>query len=119
MRRVTVHDHGPVVVIEVDGDLDTIAGHDLRKALETVLQTTTGTINLDLSRVGAADADGIVTLTWCSRAAIAVGRRLMWSRCSQPLAADLRASHRRAHGNRHEQPTRPESPKRSSCSTHP
>ena len=90
MRRVTVHDHGQVAVIEVDGDLDTITGHDLRRALATVLRTTTGLINLDLSRVSLVDEDGIETLTWCSQAAISGGRRLMWSGCSQPLAERLR-----------------------------
>lgn len=92
MRRVTVHDHGQVAVIEVDGDLDTITGHDLRRALGTVLRTTTGLINLDLSRVRLVDEDGIDTLTWCSQAAISAGRRLMWSGCSQPLAERLRAT---------------------------
>lgn len=92
MRRVTVHDGGRVVVIEVEGYLDAVTGHDLRNALGTVLETTTGTINLDLSRVAFADEDGIEALAWCSQVAISAGRRLMWSHSSQPLVAQLRAS---------------------------
>lgn len=92
MRRVTLHNHNQVAVIEVDGDLDLVAAHDLRHALCTVLRTTTGVINLDLSQVATADDDGIAVLEWCSKRAITARRRLMWSGCSLPLTAHLRAS---------------------------
>ena len=90
MRRVTLHHHGPAGVVEVDGALDTVAGHDLRHEFAHALRSTTGVLSLDLSRVSAADDDGVAALRWCSEQAIAARRVLMWSTCSRPLARLLR-----------------------------
>lgn len=80
------------VCIEVEGDLDVVAAHDLRQVLRTALRTATGTIIFDFSSVTSADADGISALTWCSDRAVEARRRLMWSRCSQPMRRDVHAA---------------------------
>ena len=90
MRRVTLHHHGPAGVVEVDGALDLVAGHDLRRVFTHALRTTSGVLSLDLSRVTAADDGGVAALRWCSEQAIAARRVLTWSTCSQPLVRDLR-----------------------------
>ena len=90
MRRVLLHEHHETVVIEVDGALDAVGAHDLRKALVAVLQGAPGDIELDLSRVTYADDYGVSTLSWCSEQALAAGRTLSWSSCSQALTQDLR-----------------------------
>lgn len=74
----------------VDGDLDVVAAHDLRRALDDALRTTTGPVTFDFSRVASADAAGIAALAWCSERAIHARRVLWWSACSQPLRRDLR-----------------------------
>ena len=90
MRRVSVH-KGPQqsVALEVDGVLDLVAGHDLRRLFDSALRTAPGVITFDLSRVSAADDDGVAALAWCCARACAVRRRLMWDRCSQPLRRRL------------------------------
>jgi anti-anti-sigma regulatory factor len=90
MRRVVLHEHHESVVIEVDGALDAVGAHDLRKLLVAVLQGAPGDIELDLSRVISADDHGVSALRWCSEQALAAGRTLSWSSCSQALAQDLR-----------------------------
>lgn len=91
MLRVTLHHHGPAGVVEIDGTLDIVAGYDLRRVFGHALRSTTGVLSLDLSRVSAADDDGVAALRWCSEQAIAERRVLMWATCSRPLARDLRA----------------------------
>ena len=66
MRRVTLHHHGPAGVVEIDGTLDIVAGYDLRRVFGHALRSTTGALSLDLSRVSAADDDGVAALRWCS-----------------------------------------------------
>lgn len=90
MRRVAVYELYESVVIEVDGDLDAVGAHDLRKVLCATLRGAPGDIVLDLSRVTSADDHGVSTLSWCSERAIAAGRTLTWSSCSQALTRDLR-----------------------------
>jgi anti-anti-sigma factor len=91
MRRVAVHRSPEAVTIEVEGDLDLVTAHDLRRAVSAVLQGGPGDIVLDLSRVTSADDYGASALMWCSEQALAAGRLLSWSSCSQPLGRDLRA----------------------------
>ena len=90
MRRVAVYELYESVVIEVDGDLDAVGAHDLRKVLCATLQGAPGDIVLDLSRVTSADDHGVSTLSWCSEQALAAGQTLTWSSCSQALTRDLR-----------------------------
>lgn len=100
MRRVFVHHLPDVVVIEVEGDLDLINGHDLRKVLAATLQGPPSDIVLDLSRVTSADEYGVSALSWCSEQSLSTGRTLTWSSCSRPLGQDLErviaARHERA-----------------------
>jgi len=90
MRRVSLHDHEHAVIVEIEGDLDIVAGHDLRHAFSFALQSTAGPVSFDLSRVSAADDHGIAALSWCCDQAIAAQRVLSWFTCSQPLIDDLR-----------------------------
>ena len=88
-------------VIEVDGVLDAVASHDLRSLLARLLATGHHHVQLDLSRVTYADADGIAGLAWCSEHAIETDTVLTWRGCSQPVLAALqgeriRSQHRGA-----------------------
>jgi len=96
---VTVRALDRAQVIEVDGDLDVIGGHDLRQAFSAALRTSTGDVALDLSSVTAVDDLGAASLEWCSAQAIEARRILTWTACSQPLVRDLRA--RSASPSRH------------------
>jgi len=89
MRRVTLRPLGHCAVIEVDGALDVVSGHDLRQVFAEALHCTDGTLYLDLSRVTLGDDHGVAALTGCSDQAISARRVLMWSACSRPLVRDL------------------------------
>lgn len=91
MRRVVLHEFHESVGIEVDGALDAVGAFDLRRVLSAALQGAPGDIVLDLSRVTSADEHGVGTLSWCSEQALAAGRTLSWSSCSQALTRDLRS----------------------------
>ena len=81
MCRVTLRPLGPAAVIEVDGALDIVGGHDLRRVFAEALRSTDGTLFLDLSRVTAGRTrPGVAALTGCSEQAISA-RVLMWSAC--------------------------------------
>lgn len=97
MSRVTVHVLDRYVVLEVDGALDAITGHDLRRVFASMLRSSVGEMTLDLSRVTAVTGDGVRALDWCSEHAIAAGRTLTWTGCSPPLTRDLQAQVRSAH----------------------
>lgn len=90
MRRIVLHELHESVLIEVDGALDAVGAYDLRRVLVAALQGAPGDIVLDLSRVTFADDHGVSTLSWCSEQALAAGRTLSWSSCSQALTRDLR-----------------------------
>lgn len=89
---LSVYQLGGSTVIEVDGDLDIVAAHDLRRAYADAELATDGALEMDLSRVSAADHAGIDALSWCVTRAVATRRTLSWSTCSQPLAGAIRAS---------------------------
>ena len=55
MCRVTLRPLGHAAVIEVDGALDIVGGHDLRQVFAEALRSTDGTLFLDLSRVTVGD----------------------------------------------------------------
>ena len=90
MQHVTTHHLGRTVVVELDGRLDVVAGHDLRRVLEELLVTAPATISMDLSRVTGVDEDGHAALSWCTDRAVAARRVLLWSSCSAPMVRDLR-----------------------------
>jgi len=94
MCRVTLRPLGHAAVIEVDGALDIVGGHDLRQVFAEALRSTDGTLFLDLSRVTVGDDHGVAALTGCSEQAISARRVLMWSACSRPLVRALGASRR-------------------------
>ena len=91
-------------MIEVDGDLDIVTAHDLRRAYADAELLSERTIEMDLSRVGAADLAGIDTLAWCVERAVATRTTLTWSTCSQPLTGAISAS---ARTTRARVPSRP------------
>jgi len=91
---VSVHQRGGTTVIEVDGDLDIVTAHDLRRAYADAELLCDRTIEMDLSRVGAADSAGIDALAWCVERAVATRTTLTWSTCSQPLTGAISASAR-------------------------
>jgi ABC-type transporter Mla MlaB component len=89
MRRVTAREESDRVTIEVDGELDTVASHDLRAAMVRFADQAR-TLTFDLTRVAGVDADGVRALEWCSRLAIERRTVLRWSGCSGPLLDALR-----------------------------
>lgn len=91
---VSAHQRGGTTVIEVDGDLDIVTAHDLRRTYADAELSADATIEMDLSRVGAADHAGIDTLAWCVERAFATRTTLTWSTCSQPLTGAISASAR-------------------------
>lgn len=91
---VSAHQRGGTTVIEVDGDLDIVTAHDLRRAYADAELLCDRTIEMDLSRVGAADRAGIDALAWCVERAVITRTTLTWSTCSQPLTEAISASAR-------------------------
>lgn len=77
------------MTIEVDGELDAVASHDLRVAMLGFADQAR-TLTFDLTRVTGVDADGVRALEWCSRLAIERRTVLRWSGCSGPLLDALR-----------------------------
>ena len=92
MPRVTTRHLGHAVVLEVDGPLDVVTGHDLRRTLDDVLLTGPATVSMDLSRVTGVDDDGRTALARCAERAVATRTVLLWSSCSAPLVRDLRSA---------------------------
>lgn len=83
-------------VVEVDGALDAVSGHDLRRHVARLFEGGAHHVRLDLSQVTTADSDGIAGLAWCSDHAVAVGGVLTWSRCSTALLVALHRDPRRS-----------------------
>lgn len=86
---------GADCVVLVDGQLDVVSAHDLRRALAGQYADGHRHVHLDLSGVTSADAAGIAGLSACSDLAITEGRVLTWSRCSRPLLDALTEGARR------------------------
>ena len=82
-------------VVEVDGVLDAVSAHDLRRLLEQLYAAGSRHVRLDLSRVTYADVDGLAGLAWCSAHAVASDRVLTWSRVSTALLVALHHHPRR------------------------
>jgi hypothetical protein len=97
---VIVHRAAHHTVIEVDGHLGLVAAHDLRRAYAGAERDGGSAITMDLSRVAAADPEGIAALDWCVRQAVATGTTLTWSTCSRPLAASIDAEVRAGRARR-------------------
>ena len=91
MPGITTHRLGRTVVVELDGRLDVVSGHDLRRVFEELLVTAPTTIAMDLSRVTSVDEEGHAALTWCTERAVAARHVLLWSSCSAPMVRDLRS----------------------------
>lgn len=89
MRGIAVREVDGTIVVEVDGVLDIVTGHDLRRLVATSGDGKDRTVVLDLTRVGAIDADGVAALAWCSEWAIQQRTVLRWSGCSGPTLAAL------------------------------
>jgi anti-anti-sigma regulatory factor len=89
MRSISVQEFDGAVVLEVDGVLDIVTGHDLRRLVAGSGDGSDRTVVLDLTRVGVIDADGVAALRWCSEWAIRQRRVLRWSGCSGPARAAL------------------------------
>ena len=47
MRRVSLHEHDHAVIVEIEGELDIVAGHDLRQVFSLALHSTTGPVSFD------------------------------------------------------------------------
>lgn len=90
MRSISVQEFDNTVVIEVDGVLDIVTGHDLRRLVAGSENGSDRTVVLDLTRVGVVDADGVAALQWCSDWATRERKVLRWSGCSGPTRAALR-----------------------------
>jgi hypothetical protein len=89
MRSISVQDFDGAVVLEVDGVLDIVSGHDLRRLVARSGHGSDRTVVLDLTRVGVIDADGVAALQWCTDWAIGQRKVLRWSGCSAPTRAAL------------------------------
>jgi anti-anti-sigma regulatory factor len=100
MRSISVREFDGTVVVEVEGVLDIVAGHDLRRLVAQIGDRSNRTVVLDLTRVGAVDADGIGALEWCSDWAIEQCKVLRWSGCSGPTRATLARRPRPSQGPR-------------------
>ena len=98
MRQIRTRLSGSRVVVDVDGRLDAVNGHDLQRAVESAWADGSPHVHLDLSQIYEADADGLAALARCSAHAVTLRHVLTWSRCSPPLLRALRA---------HEQTTPP------------
>lgn len=95
MRGISAQEHDGTLVVEVEGVLDVVTGHDLRRLVASRGDGPERTVVLDLTRVGAVDADGVAALQWCSDWAIQRRKVLRWSGCSGPTRAAL-AQHPRS-----------------------
>lgn len=89
MRSISVQECDGTVVLEVDGVLDIVTGHDLRRLVARSGDDSDRTVVLDLTRVGVIDADGVAALRWCSEWAMRQRKVLRWSSCSSPTRAAL------------------------------
>lgn len=89
MRSISSQEFDRTVVVEVDGVLDIVTGHDLRRLVAESGDGSDRTVVLDLTRVGAVDADGVAALQWCCDWAIRQRKVLRWSGCSGPTRAAL------------------------------
>jgi anti-anti-sigma regulatory factor len=89
MRSIRAQELDGTVVVEVDGVLDIVTGHDLRRLVAESGRPSGRTVVLDLTRVGVIDADGVAALQWCSDWAIRQRKVLRWSGCSGPTRAAL------------------------------
>lgn len=86
MNEVVLHVSPPVAAIEVDGRLDLIRAHDLRRAVEDALRLRCLHLTLDLSRVAAWDSVGVGTVVACRERVAAEGGELVVQRLSGPLS---------------------------------
>lgn len=89
MHHITSSTSSGVTSIEVDGRLDVVSAYDLRCCLEAALREGSHFVGIDLTRVTAADADGVRGLERCCDAAVASGVVLALTGCSRPFRADL------------------------------
>lgn len=89
MRSISVQEFDGTVVLEVDGVLDIVTGHDLRRLVAESGGPSCRSVVLDLTRVGAVDGDGVAALQWCSDWAVQQRKVLRWSGCSGPTRAAL------------------------------
>lgn len=89
MRSISVQEFDGAVVLEVDGVLDIVTDHDLRRVVARSGDGSDRTVVLDLTRVGVIDADGVAALQWCSEWAIRQRKVLPWSGCSGLTRAAL------------------------------
>ena len=109
MREVEVVLRPPYAAIAVDGRLDLIRAHDLRRAVEDALLAGCREVSLDLSRVAVADSTGVNAVVWCREQLEASGGALVVDGLSGPLnGVTALAGLRRAGGARESAPSHEE-----------
>ncbi len=89
MRQLRSAQSGARVVVDVDGRLDAVNGHDLQRTVDALCADGPVHVHLDLTRVTDADTDGLAALAGCSQRAVDRRHVLTWSRCSRPLLLAL------------------------------
>ena len=90
MRNLHHRASSTLLIIEVDGDLDVVAGYDLSRSVDLALRDGRRRISLDLSRVLSMDAAGFSRLRQCVQHAVAAGAELSLGACSRPALQSLR-----------------------------
>lgn len=93
MFETTARRFGPVTTIEVDGPLDIIRAHDLRRTVEGAVRSGAHRIELDLSRVTGVDDLGVRGLTDACAVAIDARVPLVIVSCSRPFVAEVQLLH--------------------------
>lgn len=93
MYATTARRRGRVTTVEVDGPLDVIQAHDLRRCVAAALESGAHRIELDLSRVTGVDHEGVRGLKAACAAAIAARVPLVVVRCSRPFVSEVRLLH--------------------------
>lgn len=74
--RVVIADHDDGTLLRIDGTLDVRSATELRSLLHTIIDTSPGTLLLDLGETHVADATGLGLLLECHRRGKRRGRTM-------------------------------------------
>ena len=85
MRDIKLSPAPPYARIEVEGCLDVVSGHDVRRTLDVALGLGCRHISLDLSRVLGVDDEALALLLRCPERVRSSGGTLSISALSGPL----------------------------------
>lgn len=86
--RITVIDDPPGIAVE--GDVDTLTIEAFNEAVAAAMVGSPGDVQIDLSRVGFIDLEGLRTLVKASRTMAAEGRKLVLIKLAPHLHDVLR-----------------------------